>query len=340
MKKFSPLFLSLVILLTTISTGAFEALASSDIGVSKAKSIALNDSRLGTADVTFTKALRGSDDGISVYDIEFYTPLAEYEYEINAETGAIRDKDIDRNFNIILSSKTYTYNAKAKKPSVTLKWGNGSVISPSNYTLKYSGNTNPGKATVTINFNQSNYKGVFTKTFTIKPKKGSLTTVKRVNKTQMSVKWKKDTTVSGYQLEYARDSHFSNSKKVIISSKKTTSRTLKNLKSGKKYYVRIRSYKTVNGKKIYGVWSAKKSISGSSGTVSAKSTAVSLEKAKNIALKDAGVTASNARFTKAETDYDDGIKVYEIEFVTSTKEYEYEINAKTGKIIEKSIERK
>ncbi len=65
---------------------------------------------------------------------------------------------------------------------------------------------------------------------------------------------------------------------------------------------------------------------------------ISLETAKNKALSDAGVSASKCTFTKAKLDIDDGIKVYDIEFKTSSKEYEYEIDAKTGKIRNKEIE--
>lgn len=160
MKRFLAL-LSFVIILATLSAGSIEVLASTDIGLSKAKNIALSDAGLNAADVTFTKSAKGRDNGVSVYDIEFYTPLAEYEYEINTNTGAVKDKDIDKNFDIKLSATTYTYNGKAKKPAVTLKWDRGEVISASNYSVKYSGNTNPGKATVTITFNGKNYKGEF-----------------------------------------------------------------------------------------------------------------------------------------------------------------------------------
>ena len=55
-------------------------------------------------------------------------------------------------------------------------------------------------------------------------------------------------------------------------------------------------------------------------------------KAKSIALNHAGVSAANADFIRVELDYDDGIKVYEIEFDAGDFEYEYEINAKSGKI--------
>ncbi len=62
-------------------------------------------------------------------------------------------------------------------------------------------------------------------------------------------------------------------------------------------------------------------------------TTITVEKAKEIALNHAGLTASSVSFIKAQLDYDDGIKVYEIEFYNSNKEYDYEINAATGAII-------
>ena len=65
---------------------------------------------------------------------------------------------------------------------------------------------------------------------------------------------------------------------------------------------------------------------------------ISLSKAKKIALNDAGLSSSDVTFTKTKLDYDDGVQEYDIEFVTSTKEYEYEINATTGKITSKDVE--
>lgn len=63
-----------------------------------------------------------------------------------------------------------------------------------------------------------------------------------------------------------------------------------------------------------------------------------IEKAKQIALSDAGVSAADAEFIKAKADIDDGIKVFDIEFIAGSKEYEYEINASSGRIIEKDSE--
>lgn len=67
-------------------------------------------------------------------------------------------------------------------------------------------------------------------------------------------------------------------------------------------------------------------------------TGITLEAAKNIVLSDAGVSAADVVFTKAEKDKEDGIFVYEIEFYTADTEYEYEINASTGAIYKKEVE--
>ena len=66
----------------------------------------------------------------------------------------------------------------------------------------------------------------------------------------------------------------------------------------------------------------------------AKATEISVEKAKQIALSHAGV--GSARFTKAKIDYENGVKVYEIEFKVGNMEYEYDINVLNGAIVSSS----
>lgn len=63
------------------------------------------------------------------------------------------------------------------------------------------------------------------------------------------------------------------------------------------------------------------------------------ERAKEIALKDAGVSAADATFIHAYLDRDDRVIDYDVEFYYDGKEYDYEINAYTGDILEKSVER-
>ncbi|MDE6659828.1 MAG: leucine-rich repeat protein, partial [Eubacterium sp.] len=165
---------------------------------------------------------------------------------------------------ITLSKTSYTYNGKAQKPTVTVKDSKGKKISASNYTVSYaSGRKNVGTYKVTIKF-KGNYSGTATKSFTINPKATALSSV-TAGKKKFTVKWKKLTTqTTGYQIQYSTSSKFSSAKTVTVSKNKTTSKTVSSLKAKKKYYVRVRTYKTVkvNGKstKIYSSWSKSKSI--------------------------------------------------------------------------------
>ena len=97
---------------------------------------------------------------------------------------------------------------------------------------------------------------IITKTFKINPKGTSLKKVTK-GKKQFKAIWKaQKTQTTGYQIQYATNSKFTSGKKTVnIKKNKTTSSTVKKLKSKKKYYVRIRTYKTVKGKKYCSGWS-------------------------------------------------------------------------------------
>lgn len=159
-----------------------------------------------------------------------------------------------------LSIGTYAYNGKTKKPAVTLKDRKGKVISASNYTVTYKNNKNVGKATVTVKC-KGNYSGTLTKTFKIRP---AVTSVSKVTaaKKAFTVKWQKKTEqVSGYEVMYATNSNFTKNKKTKkITNNKTVSLKVSGLKAKTKYYVKIRTYKTVNMVKYYSAWSKVKTI--------------------------------------------------------------------------------
>ena len=76
--------------------------------------------------------------------------------------------------------------------------------------------------------------------------------LKSYNK-KIRVNWKKHKqAISGYQVQCSTDKKFKNSCKTItIKGKKSTSKVVKNLKNKKKYYFRIRVYKTVDKKNYY-----------------------------------------------------------------------------------------
>ena len=93
-----------------------------------------------------------------------------------------------------------------------------------------------------------------------KPKSAKIKKVKPAKKA-VSVEWKKVSGVKGYQVQVATDKKFKKNKKTTtVKKQKTTKVTIKKLKAKKKYYVRIRTYKTVNGKKVYSSWSKVKTL--------------------------------------------------------------------------------
>lgn len=189
------------------------------------------------------------------YDGGKYQPCTNCSYEKTIETYYAPKT-------LTLSYSSCTYSGKQKKPSVTVKDRKGNKISSSNYTVKYKNNTKPGKATVTVTFKGSKYRGEMIRTFIIKPKKAALSSVKSTASKKLTVKWKKDANVSGYQIAYSTSSKFTSktTKYVNISKASTVQKTITGLKGGKKYYVKVRAYKTVDSKKQYGAWSGSKSI--------------------------------------------------------------------------------
>ena len=94
-----------------------------------------------------------------------------------------------------------------------------------------------------------------------KVKKATVKKAKSTKKKTIQVQWKKLSGVTGYQVQTALDKKFKKGKKTYTVKKaKTTKKTIKKLKRKKKYFVRVRAYKTVNGKKYYGSWSKAKSV--------------------------------------------------------------------------------
>jgi peptidase propeptide and YPEB domain protein len=192
-KRISALSILGVLGLSVLSGSLNTFAANNYIGVEKAKSIALKDA--GVSGATFVKAKLDTEDGVKVYDVEFYKGNVEYDYEIDAITGKILEKDRDiENFSI--------------------------------------------------------------------PKKKATTNKQTTTKAKAKSKAKTSTK------KVAKD--------------------------------------------------------------------IGVEKAKSIALKDAGV--SGVKFTKAKVDYENGVKVYDIEFRKGNKEYDYEIEAATGKIRERNVD--
>ena len=156
-----------------------------------------------------------------------------------------------------LSIVKATYDGKKKTPSLKITDSKGNVLTKyRDYVVTFPKyRTNVGKYVYKITF-KGNYSGTKSLTMTINPAK---TAIKKpaAAKKAVTVKWKKaDKQVTGYQVMVATNKAFTkNVKKACVTKKKTTSKKMTALKANKKYYVRVRTYKTVNGKVYYSTWS-------------------------------------------------------------------------------------
>ncbi len=159
-----------------------------------------------------------------------------------------------------LSTSTYTYDGKTKNPSVKVTL-NGKTVSSKEYTVSYaSGRKNVGKYSVKVTM-KSEGKESSTAYFKINPKKTALKKVTK-GKKSFTVKWSKQSKqVTGYQVQYSTSKKFtSKTKTTSVTNYKKTSKKVSKLSAKKKYYVRVRTYKTVNGVKYYSGWSKTKSV--------------------------------------------------------------------------------
>ena len=81
----------------------------------------------------------------------------------------------------------------------------------------------------------------------------------KAGKKKLTVTWKKDKNVSGYQIQIATKKNFKGAKTYTVKSYKTYKKVIKKLKAKKKYFVKVRAYKTVGKSKVYGAYSAVRS---------------------------------------------------------------------------------
>lgn len=167
---------------------------------------------------------------------------------------------------------TLTTSTKAKKVSLSARANGNAVLTytSSNKSVKVNQNgmlTIPknfvGQATITINAAETpGYKAASsTITVLIRPTATSLVKLTNSGKGKLTVTWKKNKKVSGYKLQYSTDKTFKTGvKSVTVKKAAMVKKTLSKLKKGKKYYVRISTYKTCGKTKIYSSWSKAKTV--------------------------------------------------------------------------------
>ena len=172
---------------------------------------------------------------------------------------------------ITASNITKATSAKAQKASIGAKVKGGAKLtykSNNKYvTVDKKGQVTiakkfVGQATITITAAATKNYNAGTKkvTVTVNPASTKLSSVKNSASKSMKVAWKKNAAVTGYQVQYSTYSNFKGAKAVTVKKAATTSTTVKKLVKGKKYYVRVRTYKKVGNKNYYSAWSASKNV--------------------------------------------------------------------------------
>lgn len=159
-------------------------------------------------------------------------------------------------------AQTVKLGAKAKESAkLSYKSSSKSVKVDKNGKVTIAKNF-VGKATITITSKATkNYKATTKKvTVTVNPAGTKLTSVKNYKGKKLKASWKKNTKGTGYQIQYSTSSKFKSAKTVTVKGYKSTSKTITKLTKNKKYYVRVRTYKTVSKVNYYSGWSNVKSI--------------------------------------------------------------------------------
>ena len=247
----------------TLEMAAHQDAAAALIGEQKALDRALADAGLTAADVTLIEISLDTDDRLRLYEIDFYTATAEYNYDVDAISGAVCGVSIEyfaESETVRPGQRPTTPEAVASAQGITREKARSIALSDAGLTA----------SDVT-----------FTKT-KLDREDGAL--VYEIEFVTASAEYE-------YEIDAATGAIRERSLETRATSQPSTS-----------------SY-------------------------------IGVDQAKSIALKHAGLTAAEVSFTKAKLEKDDGLRKYEIEFVKGNTEYEYEIDAATGSILEYDIDR-
>lgn len=156
-----------------------------------------------------------------------------------------------------ISIGTLSYTGSNVKPSVTVKNGSKTLRQNTDYTISYSRASKVGSAVKITFTGKGSYTGKVVKTVYIVPARSIISSV-RAGKKNITVTYKKTVGASGYQIAYSTNQN--SGYKYINLNNKTVKKTISKLASKKKYYVKVRAYRTINGKKYYGNYSVVKSV--------------------------------------------------------------------------------
>ena len=290
----------------SILSGAPEtagASAGTAITAQQAQEIALNHTGLTADQVTLLRCALDREDGRQVYDVEFYNSASyiEYDYEIDASSGDILSYDFD------VEHYTRPSDAGGNTSSGDTTTGNANTGSSNtgstNTGNTNTGNTNPGSsgtASITAERAQQialNHAGLSSS---------------QVSFVRAHLDWDDGRQV--YEVEFYNTSNYTEYDYEIDAS----SGDILSYDHEAEYYQRPSTDTGNSGN------------SGNTGT-----TTITETQAQQIALSHAGLSSSQVSFIRSKLDWDDGRRVYEVEFYNTSNytEYDYEIDASSGDIL-------
>ncbi len=200
-----------------------------------------------------------------------YTVKIEFIGKYFTGTAERTFKIVDNRSSQKISVKSFTksYGSKAFSIGARLTKGNGKLkFSSSNEdvaTISSKGVVTVkavGKTTIKVTANEtSKYKKATAKcTVTVLPRQSTVTSVKNTASKQLTIKWSKVNEATGYIVSYATNSRFTSAKSYTYKTNTTVKKVINSLRKGRKYYVRVRSYTTVDGQNYYSAWSPVRSI--------------------------------------------------------------------------------
>ncbi len=204
---------------------------------------------------------------VHVYEMVFTVATVEKDgsYIKKCSCGQIESQQtVFRPAQVTLSADQFVYTGKKRVPDIKITDASGTAISSNNYDIRFQNNVKVGMASVTIIF-KGDYSGQITKFFRILPKRVKITNVTQKKKGFL-VKWKKQNNqITGYEIQYSTSKKFTKkaTKRIIVKSNKAVSRIISSKRAGKKYYIRLRAYKTIKGNgtaKFYSKWSKAKAV--------------------------------------------------------------------------------
>lgn len=154
-----------------------------------------------------------------------------------------------------------TYSGKPITPEVKVRFDSAELIQDVDYTVSYRNNIDVGTSVIVVT-GIDRYIGSFASVFTILPVETSIVGLS-ADSQSIAVQWKKQTTqVSGYHIQYSKSPSFAYvSGELIVPDCRMGSETIRNLEEDTAYFIRIRTYQTVNGEKFFSGWSKAKRIS-------------------------------------------------------------------------------